>query len=185
MSFKTEREWREWLRKNHRSSAGVWLILQKRSSKKLGLRYDDALDEALCFGWIDSRLERIDDEKHALRFTPRKSRCIWSERNRLRAEELISAGRMTTAGLAKIDDAKKNGQWEAAFSSKKIPPMPKDLEHALKAEPKALSNFRKFAPSYRLAYIYWVVSAKRAETRMKRIREVVRRADLNKRPYVP
>jgi len=174
-------EWRKWLERNHNKEKEVWLVFYKKHTGKLGLSYDDAVEEALCFGWIDGRLKRIDDEKHLIRFSPRRKNSVWSEINRKKAEKMIREGKMTETGLAKIEEAKKSGKWFSAYTSKKLA-IPPDLEKALKDDKKAWDNFRNFANSYQLAYIYWVESAKREETRKKRIKEVVKRASQNKKP---
>jgi len=151
---------------------------------KKSLSYSEALDEALCYGWIDSRMRRIDDEKHMWRFAPRKPDSIWSLSNRRRAEMLIKEGRMVTPGLAKVEAGKRSGKWEHALAPSKPPRMPKDLRDALMNDCRAWKNFQEFAKSYRTAYLYWVISAKREDTRKKRIREVVKKARQNKKHYM-
>ena len=174
LRFRDRKAWRAWLRGNHGRSDGVWLILRKKGSEGEGMTYAEALDEALCFGWIDSRLERIDDRIHRQRFSPRRNRSIWSKTNVRRVERLISERRMTDAGMSKVSEAKANGRWEEAYESR-IPShrMPPELEEALKSDRPAWRNFSAFAESYRRNYISWVVGAKTDETRRKRIAKVV------------
>jgi uncharacterized protein YdeI (YjbR/CyaY-like superfamily) len=179
---KNRNEWRDWLIINHDIETEIWLIYYKKHSDKPRIPYDDAVEEALCFGWIDSLVKTIDDEKYMQKYTPRKKNSIWSDLNTKRAQKMIKEGRMTDAGLALIEIAKKNGKWDAAYSSKKMFEMPGDLKSALKQNKKAWENFNNFAPSYKNNYIGWVVSAKRDETREKRISEVVKRSEANQKP---
>ena len=182
MQFAASAEWRDWLAAHHSTEKELWLILYKRHVANKGLSYREALDEALCFGWIDGILKRIDDEKHMIRFSPRSSKSIWSKANRGRAERLIAQGRMTRAGLSKIEQAKKNGEWYRELSNDEGPIVPPDLMEALKSNRKAHENFESFPPSLKEQFIYWITSAKRTETRTKRIRETVARAERNERP---
>ena len=182
LHFENSREWHEWLSLNHDKEAEAWAVIQKKSSGQKGLRYEEALDEALCFGWIDGKMKTIDAEKFALRFSPRKAKSVWSRINRDKAEQLIYQGRMTDAGLARVEEAKKNGTWENAYTNKQRDEIPPDLEAALLADRIAWLNFQKFANSYRNMYTGWVVEAKTEITRRRRIEEVVRRASLNKKP---
>ena len=182
--FRDRFAWRRWLQKNHDKSTEIWILAFKTHTGKKCLSYSDALDEALCYGWIDSRLRRIDDEKHMWRFAPRRLDSIWSLVNRRRAEKLIKEGRMTVHGLKKIEAAKKNGQWAKAISPSMPPKMPKEMKEALMKNEKAWKNFQAFAKSYRTTYIYWVLTAKREETMKKRIHVVVERAEKNLKMYM-
>lgn len=182
MQFASSDEWHDWLAAHHSSEKELWLILYKRHVANKGLSYQEALDEALCFGWIDGTLKRIDDEKHMIRFSPRRGTSIWSKANRGRAEKLIAQGRMTGAGLGKIEQAKSNGEWYRELSNDEGPIIPPDLIEALKRNKKAQKNFESFPPSLKQQFAYWITSAKRAETRTKRILETVARAERNKRP---
>ena len=185
LRFRDARSWRAWLSANHGVSNGVWLILRKKGADIKGLTYDEALDEALCFGWIDSRLERIDDSIHRQRFSPRRNRSIWSKANVRRVERLISERRMTDAGMAKVREAKANGRWDEAYESRiQSHSMPPDLEEALRSHRPAWSNFSAFAESYRRNYVSWVVGAKTDETRMKRIAKVVELAAKGQKSYM-
>jgi uncharacterized protein YdeI (YjbR/CyaY-like superfamily) len=182
LHFADSRAWRKWLEKNHDTSKGVWLVHYKKDSGQTSARYDDALDEALCFGWIDSIMKSLDDDKFVLKYTPRKGKSVWSERNKDKAERLIASGRMTPAGLAMIEEAKKNGLWQNAYSSKRKEKMPPDLKKALLKDSDAWRNFHNFANSYWNMYIAWINDAKTEKTRAIRISEVVRRSAINKKP---
>ncbi len=182
--FFTDRTaWREWLKRHHNSESEVWILAYKRHTGKPCLSYIEALEEALCYGWIDSRLRRIDDEKHLWRFAPRRPDSIWSLNNRRHAERLIKAGRMTKHGLAKIEAAKKTGEWDKALAPSTPPEIPEDLRAALKKNGVAWRNFEKLAKSYQTQFLYWIMTAKRPETRQKRIMETVRKARQNKKLY--
>jgi len=180
----TNREdWRTWLKENHDKEKEVWLIFFKKHMGKPRILYDDAVEEALCFGWIDSIVKRIDDEKYAQKFTPRKDTSKWSELNKKRTEKMIQEGRMTGAGLAKIKAAKKSGKWEQsarAFSLEELV-IPPELIRVLSANKKARENFNNLAPSYKKQYIGWLISAKREETKKARLKEVIERLEQNKK----
>jgi uncharacterized protein YdeI (YjbR/CyaY-like superfamily) len=176
---KNRAEWRLWLENNHISVKEIWLIYYKKHTKKETVNYNEAVEEALCFGWIDSTVKRIDDETYMQRYTPRKTKSIWSLVNKNRVIKLIEQKKMTKAGLALVEIAKKNGEWDKAYSTQKDIELPDYLEAALKKNPKALTNFLNFAQSYRNQYINWVTNAKRTETREKRIAIVIDRSDKN------
>ena len=180
--FENSREWRSWLQRSHEKEKEAWLVINKRRSHKTGISYTEALEEALCFGWIDGKLKSIDQDKFLLRFSPRIVRSVWSRINKEKAEQLIAQNRMTAAGLARIEEAKRNGLWDIAYTSRKGDEVPFDLEAALMKDEQARFNFHNFANSYRNNYISWINAAKRAETREKRISEVVERSRLNKKP---
>ena len=180
--FARDREaWRTWLAEHHASAREVWLLLNKKHTGRGGVTLEEAVEEALCFGWIDGKLKRIDDEKHVLRFTPRRPDSIWSASNKARVQRMMEAGRMTDAGLALVEAARRSGQWQLASERENVDALPPDLEEALAQDAKARGNFDAFAPSHKKAYIHWVLEAKRAETRQRRVSEVVRRAALNRR----
>jgi uncharacterized protein YdeI (YjbR/CyaY-like superfamily) len=179
---KNSNEWRKWLELNHSTEKEIWLVYYKKHTKKPTVRYNEAVDEALCFGWIDSTVKRIDEETYMQKYTPRKNTSMWSLVNTEKVEILISEGKMTKAGLDKINIAKKNGQWDKAYSSQKDAIMPKDLENALKENKATWNNFNDFAKSYRNTYISWVAMAKRQDTIQKRIKVVVERSANNLKP---
>ena len=170
----TNREdWRQWLKKNHDKEREVWLIFYKKHTGKPGVPYDDAVEEALCFGWIDSIIKRIDDEKFSRKFTPRKPGSKWSELNKKRVEKMIQQGRMTEAGLALIKAAKKSGKWEQVISHPEEFDLPPEVIKAISANEKAWENFNNLAPSYKKQYIGWITTAKKEETRQRRLKEAV------------
>lgn len=172
--------WRAWLAANHESSPGIWLVFYKKASGTNGLSYDDAVEEALCFGWIDSLLRRLDDVRRIQLFTPRKPKSVWSRLNKTRVERLIAAGLMTPAGQARIDAAKANGSWSTLDSIDALE-MPADLEIALAANPTARDHFAGFSNSVKKAIYYFIQSAKRPETRARRVADTVEKAARNLR----
>jgi uncharacterized protein YdeI (YjbR/CyaY-like superfamily) len=182
LEFRDRFEWRRWLDENHLVEDGVWVIIQKKRSRKEGLKYGEAVDEAVCFGWIDGGMRTIDGERFRLWFSPRRRGSVWSLLNRERAERLMEAGLMAEAGLKAVEDAKESGMWDAAYTSRVEPEVPDDLLEALKGDVEAWRNFEGFSNSAKLMYVHWVESAKREETRVKRIFEVVKRAALNIKP---
>ena len=182
---KTRSQWRKWLEKNHSTSPGVWLTYYKKESGKRKFDYADAVEEALCFGWIDSLPGKIDDERSALKFTPRKQKSIWSKLNKQRIEKLIEQKLMTPAGLKKIEEAKKNGSWNALNSSDfhaENNSLPDDLKKAFNKNKKAIKNFMAFPPGYRKRFLFWIDSAKTSETKESRIKQTLLMAAANKKP---
>jgi uncharacterized protein YdeI (YjbR/CyaY-like superfamily) len=182
--FNKRSEWRIWLEKNHKNKKEIWLLHYKKQSGKHGLNHIDAVEEALCFGWIDSKLKKIDEERFILKYSPRKPKSVWSKINKEKAEAMIVSGKMRQAGLDKIEEAKRHGLWNIAYTNKMKERIPLDLKHALIEDNKAWDNFQGFANSYRNMYCGWIKNAKTQETREKRITEVVKRAHLNKKPGV-
>jgi uncharacterized protein YdeI (YjbR/CyaY-like superfamily) len=174
--FTTPAAWRAWLKKNHSTAPEAWLLHSKKNAPRKTLTYEEALDEALCFGWIDGLLHTVDDEKFALRYSPRKPKSVWSEGNKRRVERLIGEGRMTAAGLAKIEAAKVNGEWAAATARENVDALPPELEQALKKRPAAWRAFQRWSASRKRQYLYWLLSAKRPATRQKRIQAIVEMA---------
>ena len=180
--FTGREEWRRWLAGNHSSEEEVWVIIQKKKSGNKGLRYLEAVEEAICFGWIDSKMQSIDAERFRQRFSRRKKSSIWSKNNKETAEKMIQAGKMTQAGFETVNEAKRNGKWDTAYSSKTALAVPDDLAKALKENELAWKNFEKFSTSTKFQYIYWVKSAKKDETRRKRVIDVVKKAAQNIKP---
>ena len=164
-------EWRRWLRKHHRSESGLWLIFYKKHSGRPRLPYEHAIEEALCFGWIDSIVKRIDDEKFALKFTPRRDTSNWSTANIRRARKLIGEGRMTRAGLAKVDAA-AIGKGRSGHAGRRVD-IPAEIEQALASHPKAWNRFRSLTASRQRAYLRLITDAKKPETRQRRVREAI------------
>lgn len=170
----TREEWRAWLAKHHQSESEVWLVYYKKQTGRPRIPYDDAVEEALCFGWIDSIVKRIDDAKFAQKFTPRKDCTKWSALNKGRVRKLIREGRMTKAGLAKIDVVLLGDEPQAKPAKGKFA-LPRFVRQALMANQKAWEYFQNLAPSYRRLYIAWIMDAKKEETRARRLREAVAR----------
>jgi uncharacterized protein YdeI (YjbR/CyaY-like superfamily) len=171
--FKDRQAWRDWLARSHATEKEVWILRYRKSSSIQSINYEEAVEEAIAFGWIDGKVKGIDSEKSALRFSPRKSKSVWSALNKARAERLIKEGKMTAAGLATIEEAKKSGAWEKAYVLNENQDIPADLEKALTADKEAWNNFHNFAPSRRNTYIYRVNDAKTTATRQRRINEAV------------
>jgi uncharacterized protein YdeI (YjbR/CyaY-like superfamily) len=160
--------WRAWLEANHATVRGVWLVTWRSRSGRRGLEYEDAVQEALCFGWVDSTAGRVDDDRGKLYFAPRRPRSGWSASNKVRLERLIADGRMTPAGMAAVERAKANGSWTMLDSVERLE-VPGDLARALEARPPAAANFASFPPSARKQMLAWVATAVRPETRALRI----------------
>ena len=179
----TRAAWRRWLARNHASSPGVWFVAWKKASGRVSPPYDDMIEEALCYGWVDSRPMRIDDDRAALLFTPRKPKSVWAVTNKVRVERLIAAGKMQPAGLATIEVAKANGSWDALTSVEAMLE-PDDLLHAFGRKRVARRNWDAFPSGERKRILGWIASAKRPETRAKRIEETVTLAAQNVRANV-
>jgi len=169
LEVSTRQRWRKWLEEHHDSVAEIWLVFHKRHTGRKSISYDDALDEALCFGWIDSLVKRLDDDRYARKFTPRKADSKWSTINRRRYADLKARGLLAAPGLERSPTA-RSGDAPPRRSISEIPPY---IEKCLRAHPRAWTNFEKLAPSFRRAYIGWIESAKREETREKRLREAI------------
>jgi len=165
-------EFRAWLEEHAASSAGIWLAVGKKGGRVTTLTYDDAVEEALCFGWIDATVRRLDDDRFLQLFTPRRPGGNWAASNKARVERLIAEGLMTPAGLAAIDRAKADGSWNRLTDIEAMV-MPDDLTAALAATPGAAEGFGNLPASGRQQLLYWITSAKRDETRAKRIAETV------------
>lgn len=170
---KNRNEWREWLHKNHGKSTGVWLVFYTKQSGKSTLEYDDAVEEALCFGWIDSIIKKIDDEKYARKLTPRKAESLWSELNKQRATKLQKQNLMTEAGIMKVKQAKASGLWDKSDRPHISFDIPVELKRALAKNRKAKNFFDQLASSYQKQFIGWITVAKRKETKERRLRESI------------
>ena len=182
---KTRTEWRKWLEKNHLTSAGIWMVYYKKETGKRKFSYEEAVEEALCFGWIDSAPKKIDEERSALKFTPSKPKSIWSKLNKQRIEKLIEQKLMTAIGLAKIEQAQRDGSWNILNSSDfhtDNNSLPAELEKAFSRNKKAKDNFMAFAPGYRKRFLFWIDGAKQVETRKARIKQTILMAAANKKP---
>ncbi len=176
----SRKEWRRWLKKNYNKKQEIWLVYYKRHTGKLRIPYDDAVEEAICFGWIDSTVKKLDGDRFIQKFTPRKSGSIWAKSNILRARKMIAAGRMTTTGL-KLFNEIRTGKAKRAPVRAEIS-APPDLLKALAQNAKARDHFNNFAPSHRKMYIWWINEAKKPETRRRRIKKVVAMAVKNQKP---
>jgi len=172
--------WRSWLEANHDTSAGVWLVTWRSSSGKRRLAYEEAVEEALCFGWVDGTAGTVDEERGKQYFAPRKPTSGWAATNKARVERLIADGRMTPAGLAVIERARANGSWELLDSVERLE-VPADLAAALDAHPPATANFAAFPPSVRKQLLASLVMARRPETRAQRVRRIAEAAARNER----
>jgi len=180
---KDRKAWRKWLEKNHATSDGVWLIYYKKTSGKKRLEYSDAVEEALCFGWIDSTTRPLDEQRYMQRFTPRKSNSGWSALNKQRIERMIEQRLMTKAGLEKIEEAKRTGAWQKLDHIEALK-LPEDFEKALAKNKKAKINFENFPTFTKKQFLYRLNSAKRPETRRERIKLLVKMAAANKKPSI-
>lgn len=176
----TRAEWRAWLEQNHARPDGVWLVSYKTATGKPRVEYGEAVEEALCFGWIDSKAGTVDDERSMLWMSPRKPGAGWARTNKERIERLVAEGRMAPAGLARIQAAKRDGSW-TLLDAVEAMEMPDDLVRALAAYPDAARHFDAFPPSARKRILQWITLAKKPETRAARIAEAARLADENVR----
>ncbi len=172
-SFAGSAEWRVWLEQNHASAAGVWIAIAKKGTGVDSVRYPEVLEEAICFGWIDGRRERHDDERFLQRFTPRRARSPWSRINREKAEALIERAAMAPAGLAEVERARADGRWERAYASQSAALVPEDLQRELDARPAAAATFAGLSSQNRYAILYRLDQARREETRARRLEKFV------------
>ncbi|MBW4470700.1 MAG: YdeI/OmpD-associated family protein [Stenomitos rutilans HA7619-LM2] len=173
--------WREWLIQNHVTSLGVWLVYYKVKSDKPSVQYSEAVKEALCFGWIDSKVKSLDEERYKQIFTPRKLGSVWSKLNKQYIEELTQTGLMNDVGLQKINIAKQDGSWVTLDDIEALI-IPSDLKQALEASDIANQNFQTFNNSTKKTILFWIASAKRVETRLKRIEQTIDSALQNRSP---
>ncbi len=172
--FKSQKDWAAWLDKNHAKSSGVWVKLARKDAQSKSVTYAEAVEVALCYGWIDGQGKGLDETAWLQKFTPRSPRSIWSKINRTRALELIKSGRMQPAGLAAIELAKKNGRWAAAYDSHSTATVPADLQAALDQNAKAKAFFAALDSANRYAILFRLQTAKKAETRARRLEQFVR-----------
>lgn len=171
--LKTRSQWRRWLSRNHDRSNGIWLVFYKKETGLPSIAYDDAVEEALCYGWVDSIIRKLDEHRFVRRMTPRNDGSKWSTTNINRADKMIKRGLMTKAGLKKIEAARNAGLYKPV-----IPPaislvLPQELEQALAKNKKAQAYFKQLAPSYRKQFIGWINTARKTETRTKRVAESI------------
>ena len=175
------RSWRRWLEKNHAIQRGIWLVFYKKATRKPSLEYEESVEEALCFGWVDSRTRRLDDERYMLMFTPRKPGSPWSRPNKERVERLVASGLMTPPGLAKIEEAQRNGAWTVYDAIEDLV-IPDDLAAALAEGTSAQETFEGFSVSVRKNILWWIASARRPDTRARRIAKTAAAVAENRNP---
>jgi len=171
LTFPNRTQWREWLQANHADASEAWLLIAR--VKHPGLHLAAAVEQALCFGWIDGVMQPVDEKHYLLRFSPRTAQSIWSMSNIQRVQALTAAGMMTEAGLEKVRQAQENGEWEAALRRERVDEIPPELEAALEGVPGALAAYRAARASQKKQWIYWLQSAKRDETRERRIQKII------------
>lgn len=176
--FKNDAEWREWLHKNHDSSEGVHLIFYKVDSEFESMRWEEAVKVALCYGWIDSTVKKLDGDRRKQIFTPRKDKSVWSKVNKNYIEKLIAENLMHESGLKKIEIAKQNGSWTSLDHVEDLI-IPEDLQKAFDKNKIAFENYTNFSFTYRKSYLYWLNHAKREETRKNRIAEIIKLCEAN------
>jgi uncharacterized protein YdeI (YjbR/CyaY-like superfamily) len=183
--FATQAAWATWLEKNHRKSAGLWLRLAKKGSGLKSINYGEALEVALCYGWIDGQKRGESDQAWRQRFLPRAAKSIWSKINREKAGALIASGRMKAAGLAAVECAKEDGRWDAAYDSPKGAKAPEDFQAALDASIGAREFFEALDGANRYAVLFRIQTVKKAETRARKIREFVEMLERGERIHEP
>jgi uncharacterized protein YdeI (YjbR/CyaY-like superfamily) len=173
LEFENREQWRTWLEKYHATETEAWLVLLKKKYHDQGLTLDAAIEEALCFGWIDGTLRSLDEKRFMLRYSPRTPNSIWSMSNIRRVEKLMVEGKMTDVGLLKITEAKESGEWEAAIRRERVDIIPEALESELRKIDGGLSAYRALSDSRKKQYIYWLQSAKREETKQRRVQKII------------
>lgn len=175
LTLSSRSEWRAWLETHHQSAGEAWLVLFKKKTGQPSLTLDESVEEALCFGWIDSLLKKLDDDRYVLRFSPRRQGSIWSVRNIKRIQNLTDRGMMSAAGMEMVADGQSSGQWDAAFAREDTSEIPQELADALSRQPEADESFRRLTESKKKQYLHWLLSAKRSETRKKRAQMIIDR----------
>ena len=178
LNITNRKKWREWLRKNHKKKNEVWLIYYKKHTRKPRIPYDDAVEEALCYGWIDSTVKRIDDEKYTQKYTPRRPGSKWSKLNIERAKKMIKQKKMCKIGLVLFEKGRPNEISKKRKALKQLV-IPNDLKNALAKNKSAMENFKRFANSYKRTYLIYILDAKKSKTRTRRIKRVVELAAKN------
>jgi uncharacterized protein YdeI (YjbR/CyaY-like superfamily) len=173
LAFASRAEWEAWLAKHHATSGGLWLQIAKKGSSVATVSYAEALDVALCYGWIDGQKGKLDDRCWLQRFTPRKPRSPWSKINRAKAAELIERGEMRPAGLREVERAKADGRWDAAYEGQRTATVPADLQRELKGNDRAREFFAALDSANRYAILFRIEEAKKPETRARRIEKYV------------
>lgn len=183
--FATQAAWTAWLEKNHRKPEGIWLRLAKKGSGLRSVSYAEALEVALCYGWIDGQKRPESEHAWLQRFVPRSAKSIWSKINREKADALIASGKMKAAGVAAVDAAKKDGRWDAAYDSPKASTVPEDFQSALNTNKRAREFFQSLDGANRYAVLFRIQTVKRPETRARKIREFVEMLERGERIHEP
>jgi uncharacterized protein YdeI (YjbR/CyaY-like superfamily) len=181
--FANQKAWATWLAKNHASSSGVWLRIAKKGGDVKSVSYAEALETALCYGWIDGQKQTFDDATWLQKFTPRGAKSIWSKINREKAEQLITSGKMQSAGLKAIESARQDGRWDKAYESQRSASIPKDFQSELDKHPKAQEFFATLNSVNRYAMLFRIQTAKKAETRAQRIEKFIRMLEKHEKIY--
>jgi uncharacterized protein YdeI (YjbR/CyaY-like superfamily) len=176
--FKNDSEWRDWLHENHENHTAVELIFYRVTSEFESMRWEEAVKVAICYGWIDSTVRKLDDERRKQTFTPRKDNSVWSKVNKKHIEELIANNLMHEKGLKKIEIAKQNGSWESLDAVENLE-IPEDLKTKFNKNKIAFENYSNFSKSYQKSYLYWLNQAKRTATRESRIIEIISLCEKN------
>lgn len=172
--FKSDLEWENWLQQNHAKETELWLVYYKKHTGKPGIAYEDSVKTALCYGWIDSLIKKLDDDSYARKFSPRKENSLWSESNKKRIAELMKTGRMQAPGLKLVEAAKQKGNWDKVIVPPKIDlTVPEDFKAVLKKYPHAAQFFEELPKSHKKQYLIWIKMAKRTETRERRIKKSI------------
>jgi uncharacterized protein YdeI (YjbR/CyaY-like superfamily) len=183
LAFASQEDWDAWLEHNHTVSPGVWLRLAKKASGIASVTYAEAVETALCYGWIDGLKRPFDEREWLQKFTPRNPKSVWSKINRDKADALIASGRMHPAGLAMVEAAKRNGRWTAAYDPQSAATVPPDLQAALDTHTKAAAFFATLTGASRYSILYRIQTAKKAETRARRLEEVMAALKKGEKPY--
>jgi uncharacterized protein YdeI (YjbR/CyaY-like superfamily) len=183
--FETQAAWAEWLERNHRKSSGLWLRLAKKGAGLRSVTYGEALELALCYGWIDGQKRGESENAWLQRYLPRSAKSIWSKINREKAGALIASGRMKVAGLEAVEAARKDGRWDAAYDSPKGATVPEDFQAALVASPRAFEFFQVLDGANRYAVLFRIQTVKKAETRARKIREFIEMLERHERIHEP
>ncbi|WP_346859131.1 YdeI/OmpD-associated family protein [uncultured Draconibacterium sp.] len=172
--FKSAKEWKQWLQTNHSTESELWLVYYKKHTKQPSIPYDDSVKIALCWGWIDGLVKKLDDVSYARRFTPRRNNSLWSESNKKRVAELLKEGKMEPAGLKLIEAARKNGNWEKVVQPPEIDTsLSAEFNSALSKNSEAKAFFESLAANHKNQFVIWINMAKRDETKEKRIKESI------------
>ena len=176
--FKNDSEWRDWLHENHGTYTAVELVFYRVTSEFESMRWEEAVKVAICYGWIDSTVRKLDEERRKQTFTPRKDKSVWSKVNKNYIEDLIANNLMHETGLKKIETAKQNGSWESLDAVENLE-IPEDLQIEFNKNKSALENYTNFSKSHKKSYLYWLSQAKRLETRQNRIIEIISLCEKN------